>query len=176
MIRTRNISEKAPEGTDYCLLTIRGHSNNVSGFAPFYDDQRERWMGVSCGLDSTARVWDLNTGTQERELTDPDMVLGSRVNTLRIERAAKQIRGTTVSPESFTDAQLTSLRKGFAIVNTSGDGAIPAFQLADVFAQFGAELGQEECLALLSAIDCTDETSLLTFDEFLVCMAVLVNA
>eukprot|EP01046_Picozoa_sp_COSAG06_P059197 COSAG06_NODE_12163_length_1415_cov_1.721125_3_plen_136_part_00 len=73
MIHTRDISEKAPEGTDYCLLTIRGHSNNVSGFAPFYDDQRKRWMGVSCGLDSTARVWDLNTGTQERELTDPDM-------------------------------------------------------------------------------------------------------
>jgi hypothetical protein len=112
----------------------------------------------------------------EIELTDPDMVLGSRVNTLRIERAAKQIRGTTVSPDSFTQAQLTSLRKGFAIVNSSGDGAIPAFQLADVFAQFGAELGQEECLALLSAIDCTDETSLLTFDQFLVCMAVLVNA
>ena len=55
-------------------------------------------------------------------------------------------------------------------------GSIPAFQLADVFAQFGAELGQEECLALLQAIDCTDETALLTFDQFLVCMAVLVNA
>ena len=110
------------------------------------------------------------------ELTDPDMVLGSRVNTLRIERAATQIRGQVVTAESFTEAQLTSLNKGFAIVNSSGSGSIPAFQLADVFAQFGAELGQEECLALLQAIDCTDETALLTFDQFLVCMAVLVNA
>ena len=123
-------------------------------------------------VDQERTDWEM----PEIELTDPDMVLGSRVNTLRIERAAQQIRSTTVSPDSFTEAQLTSLQKGFAIVNTSGDGAIPAFQLADVFAQFGAELGQEECLALLSAIDCTDETSLLSFDEFLVCMAVLVNA
>ena len=49
-------------------------------------------------------------------------------------------------------------------------------QLADVFGQFGAELGQEECLALLSAIDVTDETTALTFDDFLKCMSVLVNA
>eukprot|EP01046_Picozoa_sp_COSAG06_P018675 COSAG06_NODE_1307_length_9916_cov_99.462361_15_plen_155_part_00 len=67
VFRTRDVSEKAPEGTDYCLLTIRGHSNAVSGFAPFYDDQRERWMGVSCGLDSTVRVWDLTSGTQVRK-------------------------------------------------------------------------------------------------------------
>lgn len=48
--------------------------------------------------------------------------------------------------------------------------------MSEVFKQFGAELGEEECAALLLAVDCTDESSPLTFDDFLVCMAVLVNA
>ena len=51
-----------------------------------------------------------------------------------------------------------------------------AFQLAEVFEKFGAELGPEECMALLAAIDVTDQTAPLTFDDFLRCMAVLVNA
>lgn len=110
------------------------------------------------------------------EVAEPDMVLGSRVNTLRIERAAQQIRGQTVAPDSFTAAQLTSLRKGFAIVDLEGTGSIPAFKLGEVFEKFGAELGAEECTALLSAIDCADEAQPLTFEHFLVCMAVLVNA
>jgi hypothetical protein len=110
------------------------------------------------------------------ELEDPEAVLGSRVNTLRIQRSAMQIRGQEVTAESFTQPQLTSLRKGFAIVDVEGSGSIPAFKLGKVFEKFGAELGQEECAALLSAIDCTDDAFQLTFDHFLVCMAVLVNA
>lgn len=55
-------------------------------------------------------------------------------------------------------------------------GTIPASELSEVFKQFGAELGDEECAALLRAIDCADERAPLTFDDFLMCMAVLVNA
>jgi hypothetical protein len=74
---------------------------------------------------------DLDDGSQEHdaarvvkfvipdlEMADADGVLGSRINTLRIERAAAAIRGgAPVSAESFTEAQLMSLRKGFDIVD-----------------------------------------------------------
>ena len=45
------------------------------------------------------------------------VVLGSRVNTLRIERAASSLKGQPVSRDAFTLAQLNSLEKGFKIVD-----------------------------------------------------------
>ena len=80
---------------------------------------------------------------------------------------------TDIIPKHFSTWVITIVN---AIVDVEGSGSIPAFKLGKVFEKFGAELGQEECAALLSAIDCTDDAFQLTFDHFLVCMAVLVNA
>jgi len=109
----------------------------------------------------------------EVELEEPNMVVSSRINTLRIERAAS---GVSSSPPEFGKEQLSSLARGFEMVDVEGLGHIPAFRLADVFAKFGAELGADECRALLGAIGCVDETASLRFEDFVNCMAVLVRA